>query len=101
MNPNHGLVLMKSVSLYTLRHNRTKLSLFRALLGGQKYHASPLKALFNRRRCNGENKKRFVWLEETGRGKGCLVLVEAAISSSGGQDRLKEAKETKRKRAGS
>lgn len=38
---------------------------------------------------------------KTGRGKGCLVLAEAAIPSSGGQDRLKEAKETKRKKAGS
>lgn len=35
---------------------------------------------------------------KTGRGKGCLVLAEAAIPSSGGQDRLKEAKETKRER---
>lgn len=34
-------------------------------------------------------------VRETGRGKGCLVLAEAAIPSSGGQDRLKEAKETK------
>lgn len=32
--------------------------------------------------------------------KGCLVLAEAAIPSSGGQDRLKEAEETKRKKAG-
>lgn len=29
--------------------------------------------------------------------KGCLVLAEAAIPSPGGQDRLKEAKETKRR----
>lgn len=36
-------------------------------------------------------------MRKTGRGKGCLVLAEAAIPSSGGQDRLKEAKETKRK----
>lgn len=33
-----------------------------------------------------------------GRGKGCLVLVEAAILSSGGQDRLKEAKETRERK---
>jgi len=39
--------------------------------------------------------------EKTGRGKGCLVLAEAAIPSSGGQDRLKEAKETKRNTASS
>lgn len=45
--------------------------------------------------------KKVDWARKTGRGKGCLVLVEAAIPSSGGQDRLKEAKETKRKKASS
>lgn len=40
-------------------------------------------------------------VRETGRGKGCLVLAEAAIPSSGGQDRLKEAKETKRQKSSS
>lgn len=40
--------------------------------------------------------------EKTGGGKGCLVLAEAAnIPSSVGQDRLKEAKETKREKASS
>lgn len=34
------------------------------------------------------------------RGKGCLVLAEAAIPSSGGQVRLKEAEETKRESRG-
>lgn len=38
---------------------------------------------------------------KTGRAKGCLVLAEAAIPSSGGQDRLKEAKETKKEKASS
>lgn len=33
-----------------------------------------------------------------GRGKGCLVLVEVAIPSSRGQDRLKEAKETRERK---
>lgn len=49
----------------------------------------------------GRIKKRFITARKTGRGKGCLVLAEAAIPSSGGQDRLKEAEETKRKKAGS
>lgn len=51
----------------------------------------------------GRIKKRGVeTARKTGRGKGCLVLAEAAnIPSSGGQDRLKEAKETKREKAGS
>lgn len=31
--------------------------------------------------------------KKTGRGKGCLVVAEAAIPSSGGQDRLKEARD--------
>lgn len=45
--------------------------------------------------------KRLIQREKTGRGKGCLVLAEAAFPSSGGQDRLKEAEETKRNKAGS
>ena len=98
-------------SLCTLRHD-SKLNLvlvpnlpgFRAPLGGQQYHVSPHKAIFNNKkkktRCNGKN-KRLKQREKTGRGKGCLVLAEAAIPSSGGQDRLKEATETKRNIASS
>lgn len=48
-------------------------------------------------RCDGEIKKSDTRRKKAGRGKGCLVLAEAAIPSSGGQDRLKEAKETKTK----
>lgn len=51
-------------------------------------------------RCDGEIKKADTRRKkEAGRGKGCLVLAEAAIPSSGGQDRLKEAKETKTKQS--
>lgn len=76
---------------------------FRASLGGQKYHASPHKAIINEKRCDGKNKKKGLrQREKTGGGKGCLVLAEAAnIPSSVGQDRLKEAKETKREKASS
>lgn len=51
------------LSLYTLRRNGGKLCPvpnmlgFTASLGGQKYHASPHKAIFNRRRCNDENEE--------------------------------------------
>lgn len=45
--------------------------------------------------------KRVDTARKTGRGEGCLVLAEAAILSSGGQDRLKEAEETKKEKAGS
>lgn len=55
------------VSLYTLRHDSRfklcpvpKLHGFRASPGGQKYHASPHKAKFNKRRCDGENKKGLI-----------------------------------------
>lgn len=102
-----NFLLMTRVSLCTLRHySRFKLCPvphlpgFRASLGGQKYHASPHKAILNKRGCNRENKK-VDTARKTGRGKGCLVLAEAAFPSSGGQDRLKEAKETKRNKASS
>lgn len=49
----------------------------------------------------GERIKKVHTARKTGRGKGCLDLAEVAIPSSGGQDRLKEAKETKREKAGS
>lgn len=74
---------------------------FRASLGGQKYHASPHKAKQKKKEMRWERIKKV----DTARRKkqeevkGCLVLAEAAIPSSGGQDRLKEAEETKRKKA--
>lgn len=45
-----------------------------------------------------EEKKKVDTVRKTGRGIGCLVLAEAAIPSSGGEDRLKEAKERTRKK---
>lgn len=57
VNPHWCLLSTTRVTLYTLRHNsRFKLcpdpnlpTWFRASLGGQKYHASPHKAMFNKK----------------------------------------------------
>lgn len=97
-------------TLCTLRHNCRFCCVpgsppahgLRASSGGQKYHASPHKAILNKRRCNEENKRLIqgenikIKIKKTGRGKGFLVLAEAAIPSSGGQRQVKRSYRDKR-----